>query len=156
MRLLEHLAPEPHDVFYDLGSGIGQVALHAALATRVASSIGIELLPARHESAQTALARAREIGLERARVCAFRRGDFLRTRLTEATLVYVCSTAFPFALMQQLTRKLANNRVGLVVATLSELDDTPWFRTETTLRLDTSWRRRTPVYIYRLVRRRTA
>ena len=151
-RLLEHLVPDATDVFYDLGSGIGQVALHAALATRVSRSIGIEIVRTRHDLAVLACARAREAGFDRARACEFRCQDFLRCGLSDATLVYTCSTAFPAPLMAALTRRLSRGRSGLRLATLQALPENPWFSAPIILRLDTTWRRRVPVHVYTLGR----
>ena len=153
LRLLEHLQPTAHDVFYDLGSGIGQVTLHVALATAVAQSVGVELVGTRHATAEAARSRALALGCARARACTLLNRDFLRVGLGDATLVYTCSTAFPAALLRKLATKLARGRLGLRLVTLQPLGSTPWFAATATLRLDTSWQRRTPVHVYRLTRR---
>ena len=52
-KLLEIVQPQPHDVFYDLGSGAGQAVLTLALLYPVAAAYGIELLPKLRALSQT-------------------------------------------------------------------------------------------------------
>ena len=47
--ILEEIQPSESDVFVDLGSGVGQLVVHAAGATKLKGAYGIEIahLPAR-------------------------------------------------------------------------------------------------------------
>src|SRR5262245_39069772 len=57
-KLLRHLKLGPHDVFFDLGSGVGKVITQTLLTTRVKLAVGIELSKNRHQDAVLALKRA--------------------------------------------------------------------------------------------------
>lgn len=152
-HLVEHLALGRNDVFYDLGSGLGKVVLQVALRAPVRRCIGIELVRSRHRVAQRILAELRDQGRLRAAECGFRLGDMMRARLSDATVVYTCSTAFSTAFMNDLARRLAGLSQGLRWVSTQDVDDNPWFELEDVLRLDMSWRRRSKVYVYRLVER---
>jgi SAM-dependent methyltransferase len=152
-RLLAHLRLERTDAFYDLGSGVGKLVLHAAMVSR-AKCVGVELVAPRWAMATAALDEAKELGVIRAREVRFFNEDFSETDLSDATVVYTCSTAFPIRFMHRLCHRLAALRRGLVFVTLQDLDPNPWFQPEQVLFLDVSWKRRTRVHIYRLVSRR--
>jgi len=131
LPLLQALKVSRGDVFYDLGSGRGQLVLAAAAvaqsgtpsgglaaaATTAAGAsepplsntdglraIGVELLPQRHGMALAALAAAPPS--VRA-CCEFRCGDALRSDLRDATKVFICNLAFPAALNAQFVDALA-------------------------------------------------
>lgn len=153
-HLIDALEPEPEDVFFDLGSGLGKVILQVAMTVQVEQCIGIELVESRHREAMAALARARAAGYLRTEDVRFRKADILRARLTGATILYTCSTAFPEGFMMRVAERVANLAEGVRLVTLQELDDNPWFEREELLRLDMSWRRRSKVHVYRLTRSR--
>ena len=153
-RLIESLDPEPEDVFFDLGSGLGKVILQVAMTVELRQCIGIELVESRHRAAMAALARARAAGYLETEDVRFRKADILRARLTGATILYTCSTAFPEGFMMRVAERVAGLREGVRLVTLQELDENPWFDTEEVLRLDMSWKRRTKVHVYRLTRSR--
>ena len=153
-RLVELLRLGPGDAFFDLGSGIGKVVLQVAMSAAVDQCVGIELVPSRHRIARRMLARLRPTGLLRASTVSFRRADFMRARLGPATVVYTCSTAFSTPFMNELAARLARLRPGLRWVSTQDLDDNDWFRLEAIHRLDMSWRRRSKVHVYRLVRSR--
>lgn len=153
-RLVEHLRLGSDDAFYDLGSGLGKVVLQVAMRAPVRRCVGIELVRDRHRFATAMLAKVREQGLLRARECGFRNGDFMRARIGDATVIYTCSTAFSTTFMSGLAERLAALPQGLRWVSTQDIDDNPWFELEDVLRLDMSWRRRSRVHVYRLVRRR--
>jgi hypothetical protein len=72
----------------------------------------------------------------------------MRTRMTDATVVYTCSTAFPETLLDRLAQKVA--RIGSLRAFVSLQELEPFSRLErvAVLRLDTSWKRRANVHVY--------
>lgn len=152
--LVQRLGLGPGDSFYDLGSGIGKVVLQVAMTAAVDRCVGIELVGSRHRIAERMLARLRPLGLLRAREVRLRRGDFMRARIGDATVVYTCSTAFSTPFMNELCARLARLRPGLRWVSTQDVDDNPWFRLEGIHRLDMSWRRRSKVHVYRLVRTR--
>lgn len=151
-HLLDALAPTADSVLWDLGSGLGKLVLMAALRGPWQRAVGVELSPERAARAAEVLSVARAQGLHEITARAkLLKGDFMKKRMAGATHVYACSTAFPEPLMRRLSDKLARLEAGLVFASLQALDDEdPHFSLERELRLDTTWRRRVPVYMYRL------
>ena len=150
-QLLAALRLGREDVLYDLGSGVGKFVLQAAMGRPLRKVVGVELAPSRHDIARGVLGRARRQGLIKARQVGLRCEDAMQTYLADATVIYTCSTAFPLGFMDRLARRLATLREGL---TVEELDEPTHFDLRRVLRLDMSWQRRTPVYVYRLVSRR--
>lgn len=149
-QLADHLALGPGDVFYDLGSGVGKAVLQLAMTRPLRRVVGLELSPSRHLHASAALARARADGKLVARACAFVHGDILDAPLADATVAYTCSTAFSDSFMRKLVRKLAALRPGLRFVTTRHPIVRHGFVETAELRLDMSWHRRSPVYIYEL------
>lgn len=150
LHLLEALQLTRRDVFYDLGSGVGKVVLLAGMVTAAKRCVGVELAADRIAHARGVLEEAQAQRLVRRRRVEFREADILRTDLSDATVLYTCSTAFPTAFMGRLMRKLAALQRPLTFATLQVLDDHPAFEKQRVLRLDMTWRRRAKVYIYRV------
>lgn len=155
-QLLDYLDLRRDDVLYDLGSGVGKFVLQAAMSHPLRKAVGVELARSRCRMAQRVLRAARRQGQIKSRQVGFRCADILQTYLADATVIYTCSTAFPPSFMDRLTRRLATLREGVVVVSLQELGDNPWFDPLDVLRLDMSWKRRTPVHVYELVNRRVA
>jgi hypothetical protein len=149
LQLIDFLQLGRNDSFYDLGSGAGKLVLLAAL-TSEAKCVGIELVEPRWRLGVDALTQARELGVVRARVAEFRHEDFMSSDLTDATIIYTCSTAFPPAFMKKLAHRVALGNAGLTFVTVQDLDPTPWFEPRGVLSLDMSWRRRAKVYVYEL------
>jgi hypothetical protein len=148
LHLLEALQLTRRDVFYDLGSGVGKVVLLAAMVTPARRCIGVELAPGRVADACRVLAQAQRDRLVSTRRVQLREDDILATDLSDATVVYTCSTAFPTPFMGRLQRKLAALQRPLTFVTLQVLDDHPAFERHDVLRLDVTWRRRAKVYVY--------
>lgn len=153
-RLLGHLELGVDDVLYDLGSGAGKMVVQAAMTVPLRRCVGVELSKMRHDAAKEALARAHEEGLVVARRCEFRNEDLLEADLSDATVVYTCSTGFSLRFMRSLTRKLSRLREGLVFVTTQWLFTRHGFEEVDSLRLDMTWKRRSEVHVYRLRRPR--
>lgn len=153
-RLVDALDLEPHDVFYDLGSGMGKVVIQVAMTVEIAACVGIELVDSRHKTACDVLATAREQGVLRTSNVRFRNRDMLRARCSDATVIYTCSTAFSDGFMTKLVSRLARLRPGVRLASLLDLDENPWFALEDVLRLDVTWRRNAKMHVYRLHKQR--
>ncbi len=152
MRLWEHLAMSEQDAFYDLGCGVGKVVLHAAMALSLKRCVGVELSATRVALARTALERARAADALATHSCELREADIMTTDLSDATVIYACSTAFPMGFNKRLTKRLAQLQEGLTFVSLQLLEPNPWFEKRKSLALDTSWRRRAPVHVYELAR----
>jgi SAM-dependent methyltransferase len=150
-RLLDHLDLGDRDVFYDLGSGTGKIVIQTAMTVPIRKAVGIELSTSRHRDAKRVLGKVRKEGLLAARACSFRNEDLASSYLSDATVVYSCSTAFSLRFMKVIARKLESLNRDLTFVSLQELDP-PRNRFELThtLRLDMTWHRRTAVYVYRV------
>lgn len=153
-RLLDYLDLGPKDVLYDLGSGLGKFVLQAAMSRPLARCVGIELASSRARIAARILYEAKREGLIRAKEVRLEEGNFMAYDLSDATAIYTCSTAFPSPLVDRMVLRLATLKTGLMLASVRDLDDNPYFEQVDELRLDMSWKRRARLYIYRLIRSR--
>ena len=124
--------------------------LQVAMTTRARRCVGVELARSRHEGAVEALDRVRAQGLITAGECSFLHEDLMEVDLADATVIYTCSTAFSDRLMGRLMKRLSGLRPGLCFVTTRQPMVRYKFTLESELRLDMSWHRRSPVYIYRL------
>lgn len=149
-RLAEHLALGPRDVFYDLGSGVGKVVNQIAISAPVARCVGVELSPSRVRTARKVLRHLRADGLVRAAQVSFRQQDILAARIRDATVVYTCSTAFPWTFLGALCDKVAGLGKPITFVSVQELVPRDDFELQATLRLDMTWQRRDYVYVYRV------
>ena len=147
-KLLDYLALTPADTFYDLGSGVGKVILHTALTTGVKKAIGVELSTARHQEAEIAFARARDFSPSLEERVRFINQDLMSVDLSDATVIYTCSTAFSLKFMVEVTKRLGQFTQPFRLVTLQELPLEKHFRLIQTLRLDMSWLRNTAVHVY--------
>ena len=151
VQLIDALHLGPGDVFVDLGSGVGKVVVTAALRSRVGRAVGVELANRRHEQALEVVGRAEADGLLRPGVVELRNEDILRTDLSEATVLYTCSTAFPYAFTERLARRVRKLRRARRFVTLQVLDsDLSGFALDAILHLDMSWARKRKVHVYRV------
>lgn len=148
-KLFSHVKLTNKDVLYDLGSGVGKVVLYAGLFSRVKKAIGVELSAVRHQESLLALKRAHEVDAHIAKRCQFQNADILTLDLSPASVIYTCSTAFSLDFMRKLTAHLASFTHNFRLISLQELPNTRYFDELAILRLDMSWQRATPVYIYR-------
>lgn len=85
------------DVFYDLGSGIGKVALQAFLRTPIKKACGIEFSETRSKYAEQVYTQVYKefpelFTAERKLSCLT--GNFLEVDISDATIIYTCSTCF--------------------------------------------------------------
>lgn len=148
-RLFRALDLTKRDVFYDLGSGVGKVILYAGLFTSVRQAVGIELSKMRHQDSVMALARAAQFEGNLPNRCEFLNDDLLNVDLSSASVIYTCSTAFSVAFMRKLTAHLGKFTHDFKLVTLQDLPNERHFTMMDKLKLDMSWQRNTPVYIYR-------
>lgn len=149
VKLLDYLKLTSDDVLYDLGSGVGKVVLQTALLTPVKKAVGVELSTNRHQDAELALANARSFAKDIDQRCLFTNADLMSVDLTAATVVYTCSTAFSAGFMNQVTKRLGEFSHNFRLISLQDLPNERHFILIDKLRLDMSWIRNTPVYIYR-------
>ncbi len=150
-QLLHDLPITAHDVFFDLGSGVGKVCVQVALTTP-AHAIGIELSPSRYQGAQLIKKELikRKI-LTNPDKLQFIEQNILNTNLSQATVILMCSTCFSDGLMETLTNKMAQEcKNGLRVITLKDLPRHEKFQRIKTYELPMSWSQASPVYLYEL------
>jgi hypothetical protein len=95
--LIECMAITENDVFYDLGSGVGKVGLQYFLKTPVKKVVGIEYSQKRHVMAEQVYNQVKQefpdlfVG---GRELHCIQGNMLTQDITDATIVYSCSTCF--------------------------------------------------------------
>jgi hypothetical protein len=150
-RLLDHLQLNKSDVFYDLGSGIGRVLIQVAMEVPLKKCVGIEVANSRFLHAQTILDRVQKQKLLRAKQVELRNENFLESDLSDATVLYTCSTCFSGRLMNRLARKIAELNRDLILITFQKLSRRrKRLELVGTLNLDTSWRKDATVFVYQV------
>ncbi len=152
------------DTFVDVGSGVGKLAVGAAVLTR-ASSVGVEFVRERHTRAAEAAAEARRLGLisaaESARV-ELRNDDAGREGAIPAstTHVFLANLCFPEALSAALLILLGNLPRLRTVAALRQLrlggepgagagGGACRLRLHSTIRVSVTWDDGAELYLYR-------
>ncbi|MGH1340846.1 MAG: hypothetical protein ACRBN8_04810 [Nannocystales bacterium] len=149
VKLIDALELGPADTFVDLGSGVGKLVMTAALRSKVGRAIGVELGRDRHRDAVSVVREAEAEGVLTPGVVELRNQDILRTSLAGATVLYTCSTAFPYAFTERVAHRVGRLRRPVRFVTLQELDcDVPGFALTEVMRLDMSWARKRKVHIY--------
>lgn len=155
-QLIEHFKNnlQAHDVFYDLGSGIGKVATQVALTTP-AHAVGIELSPTRHAIAANIKNQLLEKNILTGDKLQFIEGNILDVNLNNATVIFMCSTCFSDDLMKKITKHIYNipHAHAVQVITLKQLTPENTYKFEKfvpskTFNLCMTWSDCTPVYTY--------
>jgi len=155
--VLQDLRVAKHDVFYDLGSGVGKVVVQAYLDFPFKKSVGIELSDDRHSKAaniRDQLNKRKLIKTDRS--LEFIRGDIAKADISDATVIYMCSTCYPAELMQTLLERLADLEKGLRVITLKSFPDSfarYGFTKTKKYTLPTTWSKGSSVHVYTLKRK---
>lgn len=147
-RLFEALDLGPRDTLYDLGSGIGKLAVQAAIERPLKRVVGIEMIRHRHDIAADVLDEVDRDDLLAANTFELWCGDFMRLPLADATIVYTCSTAFPETLMKRLVRRVGRLPKLRRFVSLRDPEEIGRFELVDVLRLDTSWKRNAEVFVY--------
>lgn len=174
-ELLEDLKLTDQDVFYDLGSGTGKFVAQVYLSSSAKKVGGIELSSTRckisqensikiqefaklaekaEQEAQSIMLRGNKKSKKstknkpHARELVYLQGDMLKADISDATVVFTCSTCFSELLMQQLTDKLAQLKQGLRVLTLKQLPPHHKFTLLKTYTLPMTWSKSSSVYLY--------
>lgn len=123
LRVAREAPVGPHDVFVDLGAGVGRVALLVHLLTG-ARAVGVELQP--HLVAR-ARASAAELGLDAVELVA---GDAASGDVPEGTVFFVYASFNGATLARVLARleRVAARRRIVLCAVDFEVHDRPWLR----------------------------
>lgn len=95
-KIIDYMDINENDVFYDFGSGVGKVALQVFLTTPVKKAVGIEANNKRNDIAVKVYDQVKkefkELFLQRQLECF--QDNFLNLDVTDATIIYTCSTLF--------------------------------------------------------------
>lgn len=154
-ELIAEFGIKQGDVFYDLGSGVGKVAVQIYLESPVKKSVGIELSKTRHDCGAAILKKLKQEGvLERGRQLSLVCDDILAREYKDATHIYTASLCFSDEFMEKLAEHLAHGKKGLVVASLRVLPEDYGFELIKVKLMPMTWSDDTPVYFYRLVRKK--
>ncbi|MFC1854784.1 hypothetical protein ACFLY6_02865 [Candidatus Dependentiae bacterium] len=140
--VLNELNLNKNDIFYDLGSGLGKFVIQTHLTTPAKKAVGIELSPTRLKRAKKALVKLKTLGkVRKGQEIDFLYGDIAKANVSDATVVFMCSTCFSEELMTQIINNLAKQRKGksLKLISLKELPKNPHFKHEKEIKLHMSW-----------------
>ncbi|EGD83452.1 hypothetical protein PTSG_04059 [Salpingoeca rosetta] len=152
--VMQAIQPHPGFVFYDLGSGLGKMAMQVFLQFQAGKACGVELAQTRHEAAQKALARlTKMLGTDPVNL-QFVHGDIMKADVRDADVVYLASLCFeePFltALASRLVGDAPRMSVLISIQPISEAasDFHAQFKLETVLNVPMSWGN-ADVHVYR-------
>lgn len=133
--------PDENTQFYDLGSGIGKATIACAMVFDLKKSCGIELFTNLYEAALELKKDLEQIpGYEHStKYIEFIHDDFLKVDLSEATLIFINSTAFIGELWEKISQKLAEVAVGATIITISKKLSSNAFVVKRTTLVNMSW-----------------
>jgi SAM-dependent methyltransferase len=140
------------NTFFDLGSGTGKVCVQVALRTP-AKAIGVELSPTRCQAAENIKQElVKQKILNDTNKLQFFEQNILDADLSNAAVIFLCSTCFSEELMLKLSDKIAQLPKPVIVLTLKELPDpNNKFKLVKTFILPMTWSNNTNVYTYELL-----
>lgn len=148
-KIIEHIGDiTEEDVFYDLGSGIGKVALQFLLKTPIKKARGIEYSETRNKMAERIYAQVHKefpelLGGNRQLDCLC--DNFLEADLSDATLIYSCSTCFSEELLADMGKLFDHCPSLRYVVSLKQIPSQ--LPLETTLDIECTWDK-TKCYVY--------
>ncbi len=139
-EIISEVKPQPGEVFYDLGSGGGRVVLFAALSFPFAKAVGVELLNDLDAVARQQLNLMYKklpamVGFDPGKIgnIQFVNGDFTKTEVSDADIIYVASTCYEAKLMHKLADFLAEQvKVGTRIITCTQSLPANGFKINTT------------------------
>jgi precorrin-6B methylase 2 len=145
-RLTDDLKLCKDDVFYDLGSGVGKVVVQVFLDSPIKKAVGIELSITRCDHAKKVLQKLQTKLKDR--TLEFHHQNIADASLSDATVVFMCSTCYSDDLMKKMTDKLALVKKGLRVITLKRLPQHTSFKLVKTYTLAMTWSTNASVHVY--------
>lgn len=139
--MLAMAAPQPGEVFYDLGSGSGAALMTAHLLHPFARSVGVELLEPLHDLAVSQRARfLAELGPAIGdRPIELRREDICATDLGDADVLLGHWVCFDDAVMPAIEAKLGELRPGARVLVASKWLGSDALELRATIAYPTKW-----------------
>lgn len=103
-KIIDYMDINENDVFYDFGSGAGKVALQMLLNTPIKKAIGIEANKIRNDVATKIYSQVKkefkELLENRQLECLNK--NFLDVDVSDATIIYTCSTLFEPVLLKDI------------------------------------------------------
>ena len=121
------------------------------MTTDARKSVGVELSESRFKSTQEAQKRAQVMNLvSNNQALSFMHEDMTRVDLSDATIIFMCSTCFSEALMQKMVDKFLALKPGLQIVTLKRLPAHPRLKIVYTTKLPTSWSSSSRFLFYKL------
>jgi precorrin-6B methylase 2 len=150
--LLADLKLTEEDVFYDLGSGVGKVAVQVYLESPVKKSVGVELSPTRHNHAMKVHGKLKDAGkLKANRDLVFCQENILHADISDATVLFLCSTCYSDELMADLASKMQQLKPGTRILTLKPFKSTTSLKLLKTYQLPMTWTEASAVHLYQVV-----
>lgn len=142
VKLLKHINLVKDDHFLDVGSGLGKLVLQIFLTTPASIVTGVEINNQRHLVA-TAITNIMHNDLPELfagdRKLRLLNEDFLQTNVNDVTVVYICSTVFSFALLQEISNKINNMPKVRMVISLRKLPNLQYFQLKKKIFLHGCW-----------------
>lgn len=137
-----------NDVFYDLGSGIGKVGLQLFLKTPIKKACGIEYSQTRNQYAEKVYGQVHQEFpemFENGRELKCFNGNFLEMDISDATIIYTCSTCFSEELLSDMGKAIDKcPNIRYIVSMKQIPSKLPLDRT---LDIDCTWDK-TKCYVY--------
>lgn len=108
----------PTKAFYDLGSGVGKIVMHAAIGGYAKQAVGVELNDGRHRSALSLLESVKIKDPRAASAITLLNADMLDVDLSSATVLYLNHACFPENVREALTQKILDtaHKAEIIVA----------------------------------------
>jgi len=173
--LLNQLQLTKNDVFYDLGSGLGKFVVHVYLMTPTKKSVGIEFSQSRYKRATSIQAKVPKVYNQtfksensmrkmfdqsplvktKGKKFEFINDCMLSTDISDATVVFTCSTCFELEFMYKLANKLADID-NLRIITLKKFPYHEHIHYVTKYTLSMTWSQDVPVYMYKVDKSKVA
>lgn len=141
-KLIHYLNITPEDVFVDLGSGLGKLALQVFIQSQAGKVIGIEALSFLNQQTYPVLPHAREKFpecWENNRVFKLIEDNFLTAHWEDPTIIYTCSTCFRMDLLDAIGLKINDTPSVKQVLSLRPLPTLNRFQLKRVFTVECSW-----------------
>lgn len=141
-KIINKINIGPSDVFLDFGSGLGKVVVQFFLQTEIKSAYGIEINPTLHHTATQILNRMKQEQphcFQNYRTLTFIRGNFLKTKLPQATIVLLGSPCFSQPMLNEIGKMLNQMESAHTVLSLRPIPSLQRLPFKTAFRVECSW-----------------
>lgn len=125
VKLINYIGLTEDDVFCDLGSGIGKMCTEVFLKSKVKKSFGVEAHVARYQDSMRIAEKVKQDLpdlFKTGRKLEFYNTNFLETDISDATVVYTCSTCFDADCMDGIANLVNNNPNIRYLVSLKKLE----------------------------------